>query len=801
MSVSIYTITHVPFKPPRDPVYIPLQVGRAIHDDYGYQGDDTGDNISVKNPYYSELTGLYWIWKNVSDADYLGLCHYRRYFLNDSGGLMTESDYMDILSQYDVILSKPHSGPYSYQVVYSRSHDVRNLALTGEVIRELYPDYYETFQHVIADNRCYVGNLFAAPKALFYSYCEWLFTIFAALEKRIDVTGYDDYHKRVFGFLSEQLLIVWVRYNHLSFYEAPFGLVQEKAETIKLKEALQNFIHAGDIAGAYEHLCSTLEKRPDLSLEMSDFNQELTAIEHILNICRIEYAEGLPTLLNFSHDLNILIRHFRLLLTILEHIMSNTASKPEIQYLIDCKASYKAIVYMMQNFKQLSDTPQIWLNTLALIYAGAEEYLSALSFLYEALAICETNRNTLSNIISVLEHMGYTEMAAEYRQIYHNTPRRITVFMGGRIPVLNYMAEQYAHSAEVLGHTVFRYDKSKMEESYEKLMCFRENGLDMAVVFNNVGFQMFLDSGKSLWDVWGIPCYNIIVDHPMYYFDTLDCAPRNGIVACADKNHRDYIRRFYPTVKRTIFLPTAGECLKPFEDLKPFAQRSIDVLFIGTYKYDDEIPYYDFQLQLTRELIKNPDKTFEATIESCLLSDDIHLSEENLKEFIQAHRFIDKNTGALFRLEILRALINSGITVTVYGDQFEKTDLYGHPNFIYKGRCSTEEGIRLMEDSKIVLNQLAWFKAGSSERVYEAMLQGAVSLTDDSSYLRETFMDDVDIKFYSLKRLHALPDIVRSILTDSERTEMLRINAYQKAAKYHTWLQRTETLLADLPTL
>ena len=106
-----------------------------------------------------------------------------------------------------------------------------------------------------------------------------------------------------------------------------------------------------------------------------------------------------------------------------------------------------------------------------------------------------------------------------------------------------------------------------------------------------------------------------------------------------------------------------------------------------------------------------------------------------------------------------------------------------------------------MEDSKIVLNQLAWFKAGSSERVYEAMLQGAVSLTDDSSYLRETFMDDVDIKFYSLKRLHALPDIVRSILTDSERTEMLRINAYQKAAKYHTWLQRTETLLADLPTL
>ena len=79
MSVSIYTMTHVPFTPPEDPVYIPLQVGRALHDGFGYQGDDTGDNISEKNPYYSELTGLYWIWKN-DGADYAGLSHYRRHF-------------------------------------------------------------------------------------------------------------------------------------------------------------------------------------------------------------------------------------------------------------------------------------------------------------------------------------------------------------------------------------------------------------------------------------------------------------------------------------------------------------------------------------------------------------------------------------------------------------------------------------------------------------------------------------------------------------------------------------------------
>lgn len=799
MAVSIYIMTHVSFIPPEDQTYIPLQVGRALHDDLGYQGDDTGDNISVRNIYYSELTGLYWIWKNVHNTDYVGLCHYRRYFLNDKGTIMTEADYLHIFAQYDVILSQPESGPYDYRTIYGRSHDIRNLDKTGEVILELYPDYYDTFQRVTSDSSCYVGNLFAAPKALLDSYCEWLFNIFFVLESRIDVSTYDDYHKRVFGFLSEQLLIVWIKHNQLTWYEAPVGLLQEKAETISLKRNLQSFLLEGNIIHTYQYLCDTLNKRPDLSLQLSDFNQELTDIEHILNIGRLEMEEGLPTMLTFSRDFDILIKHFRLLLSILEHIQDNAVSTEEKRYLLDSKVSYKAVVYMLQNFKQFAFIPQILLNTLALIYADAGENLTALSFLNEALAICETNRNTLSNIRNVLESIGQPEMAEEYHHAYLSSPKRIVVFMGGNIPILNYLAEQYAISIEKLGHAVFRYDKSHMQKSINDLLLFRENGLDAAIVFNNVGFQMRLTSGISLWELWGTPCYNIIVDHPMYYSDTLDTPPQNGIVVCADRHHEDYIRRFYPLVRKTMFLPTAGEYLHPYAALKPFADRSIDVLFIGSYKYNDDITNDPLGMQLAEELIQYPDRTFEETAEHCLRYNHYNLSDAELKEFIQEHRFIDTNISALFRREILKTLVNAGITVTVYGERFEKTDLCNHPNFIYKGRCSTEEGIRYMGDSKIVLNQLAWFKAGSSERIYEAMLQGAVALTDDSTYLRETFAEDVDIKFYSLSHLDALPCIVRSILSsDPDRIEMLRSNAYRKVMKHHTWLQRTETLLADI---
>ena len=60
-------------------MYLPVQMGHAIHPGIGYIGDDTGENISERNGNFCELTGLYWAAKNL-DSDYIGIVHYRRYF-------------------------------------------------------------------------------------------------------------------------------------------------------------------------------------------------------------------------------------------------------------------------------------------------------------------------------------------------------------------------------------------------------------------------------------------------------------------------------------------------------------------------------------------------------------------------------------------------------------------------------------------------------------------------------------------------------------------------------------------------
>lgn len=79
--VKILVACHKPAKVYQDDVYTPIQVGKALHPDLdlGYITDDTGDNISEENPYYCELTAIYWGWKNLN-CEYIGLQHYRRYF-------------------------------------------------------------------------------------------------------------------------------------------------------------------------------------------------------------------------------------------------------------------------------------------------------------------------------------------------------------------------------------------------------------------------------------------------------------------------------------------------------------------------------------------------------------------------------------------------------------------------------------------------------------------------------------------------------------------------------------------------
>ena len=320
MSTKIFVMTHRKFDAPRDPIYIPLHVGRALSDDLGYLGDHTGENISEKKCYDSELTGLYWVTHNVTDAEYLGLCHYRRFFLNEDGKLLTQSQYEEIFREYDIILPRAIRHGKAYYDVYSDAHNIRDLEITGEVIKELYPDMYENFIEVIKGDKVYSSNLFVTSREYFCEYCQWLFSIFDVVETRINVDAYDAYHKRVFGFLSEQLLYVWVKQKGLKICECPVGLTQEKAETMELKTRLREKTKLRSLQGIQEALAlfrESMSERPDLMLRASDLSGELADMFRVLYVCEQELLSKGATMLNITGDLNVLVKHYRLIETIM----------------------------------------------------------------------------------------------------------------------------------------------------------------------------------------------------------------------------------------------------------------------------------------------------------------------------------------------------------------------------------------------------------------------------------------------------------------------------------------------------
>ncbi len=334
MDIKIFALTHKKFDVPKDTMYVPLQVGRAEHEDLGYIGDDTGDNISDLNCYYSELTGIYWVWKNVHDVDYVGVCHYRRYLLNEKDLVFTKDEILKKLSNYDLLTSKCIKLVYSYYYGFSDNHNIKDLDETGEVIKLIHPEYYDTFIRLVHGSRTYFGNICIMKKSLFDEYCSWLFPIFSMLQKRIDPDSYDSYHKRVYGFISEFLLYVWVTYKGLNAYECKVGLIGEKAETKELKEQIAKFLEKKDVLGAKNYFMSFLKERPDVLMEASDVTGDLRICMQIIATADAENRNNCENkVLDRHQSLVHLIQQFKVLNSIIIRNNNSIATCEELEEL------------------------------------------------------------------------------------------------------------------------------------------------------------------------------------------------------------------------------------------------------------------------------------------------------------------------------------------------------------------------------------------------------------------------------------------------------------------------------------
>ena len=226
---KIYVVTHKNFTQKLPDNYQPIQVGKMFtHNDLGYISDDTGDNIAEKNKNYCELTALYWIWKNDIKSDIVGLCHYRRYFtkneiINSPKFFLNDKDIDKILGKYDIIVPKKlYWGNSTVRAHYSQYDGFdKDLITTGEVIKEICPDYFNEYDKIVNGKSAFYCNMFITKKEVLNDYCEWLFKVLKKVEEKTDISGYSVQEARIYGYISEILLDVWIEHNKLKYKEVP----------------------------------------------------------------------------------------------------------------------------------------------------------------------------------------------------------------------------------------------------------------------------------------------------------------------------------------------------------------------------------------------------------------------------------------------------------------------------------------------------------------------------------------------------------------------------------------------------
>lgn len=192
----------------------PVQVGAALTDiRMGIDTDDQGENISVKNVNYCELTALYWMWKNKlysikeKKADYFGLFHYRRIL-----DIRQEELYCLKNNGIDVILPFPLLHAPSILEHHTRYVKEEDWNTMCKVIEELQPEYAETFETVFEQPYFYNFNILIARPDVLDDYCSWLFPILKRTEQLSNPRGWER-KDRYIGYLGENLLTLYFMYH------------------------------------------------------------------------------------------------------------------------------------------------------------------------------------------------------------------------------------------------------------------------------------------------------------------------------------------------------------------------------------------------------------------------------------------------------------------------------------------------------------------------------------------------------------------------------------------------------------
>lgn len=400
----------------------------------------------------------------------------------------------------------------------------------------------------------------------------------------------------------------------------------------------------------------------------------------------------------------------------------------------------------------------------------------------------------------------------------------VILFRGG-VETQEYFSVQMAAAFQKEGYEIYWFDLMVSGHSARLLCCFyeeqmkRENAKIIAFTFNfngiagEDGLYGAAYHGGSFWNQTGIPVYNMVVDHPLYYHKYMHLLPINYVQISIDRNHVKYMQKYFPQVclYQGDIVPLGGTELNREGDVipgmryLPICRRPMDVIFTGNYtppqrfeKYiaDMEKPYQDFYHELVAQAVAQPDKLIEELLLDALCEEAPSVEEQ--RAIMPNMAFVDLSVRFYYRAKVIAALADAGIKVHTFGAGWDLISCRHRENIVTAGSVDSQECIDQISQSKLSINVMPWFKDGAHDRIFNSMLNGAVSVSDPSGYLLEQFTDGKDIVFYDLKHIDALGERVADLLKAPDRMQQIADGAYEKCRTSHTWEDRVKKIVQGL---
>ena len=376
----------------------------------------------------------------------------------------------------------------------------------------------------------------------------------------------------------------------------------------------------------------------------------------------------------------------------------------------------------------------------------------------------------------------------------------MVIFLKGAIETLDYFIHCMAEGV----NDAYIMDISD-PNFYQQLseMDARINETTDVVTFNNVGIAVELAGGDNYWEIKRVKLHNILVDAPAWYERPLKLDLKCMQVITIDRYHKEFIDRHYPNHTSTQFLPLGGVELQGRERIA-YEDRRIEVLFVGfkrssmtrDNKYEC-LPDNGRELFETARhlLIKYPHLTVEEVYDLYMNEIGMQLIHGTELEVIHVlYEEIVADVRGYYQGKVMEALAASGIHIEIYGGGWEDVAAK-YPDYVYThGRITSEECLELMLNSKITLNIMPWFKYGAHDRIYNAMLNGSVCVTDTSEYLKKYFENGKNIIFYELNQLDNLVKNVHLLLENPGFAKSV-IENQKKAVANSTWSNRVQNIL------